>query len=177
MFPPASKKVATGGPSGSKGKRSVCGSSDTVRAQPDIQHRDTGAAGNGAHFAGEQIGEVMKVIRPAGDRWAEIPGRKVPVRHAIVMAQQGGVEGGDGGGIGKIDRVITGGIGSEKFLQGGKCLNERGETVTPRMAAAGVQGGGAREVRLQLNAAMAARAGGRDHGHDSGGAEGRVAPE
>ena len=55
---------------------------------------------------GQQIGQVMNVVDSARDGWAEVAGRNVPGSNAVKLLQQGPVQPLDGGGVGKVDRVV-----------------------------------------------------------------------
>ena len=67
---------------------------DGVGAHPHIQHADGRAPGDGPlRIRGQQIGEVVHIVRPARDGRAEVAGREVPAADAVGFRQQRAVQG------------------------------------------------------------------------------------
>ena len=113
---------------------------DAIGADADVEHPDRRAARNFAAVAeGQQVGHVMQIVGPAGDRRAQVARRQRPAGDAVHVQQQGAVEHPHGLGVGKIDRLVAEGVARNKRRQLRAAFNQTRKIVTAAMPVARMQ--------------------------------------
>jgi hypothetical protein len=105
-----------------------------LAADADIDDPYRGAARDHAAVArGQEIGGMVQVVGPPGDRRTEVLRRQVPGGDAVVVREQCLVERLDRGGIGEVDRFVAMTVARDEGRQGRAGGDELGEVVTTAM--------------------------------------------
>ena len=95
--------------------------------------------GGSGRPVGEQVGDVVEVVGPAGDGRAEEAVRQVPGLDAVAVPQQGPVEGPHRGGVGEVDGRVLARVRAHEGRQFRAGPDQSGEVVPAPVPVPGVR--------------------------------------
>jgi hypothetical protein len=114
---------------------------DAACADPDVEDPYVGAAGHLAVLLGEEIGQPVEVVRPAGNRRTEEARGETPVPDSIMMREERLIQQADRSRVGEIDgrRLIRKHL--QKGFQFRNAGDEGGKVISALMTVPGMQKG------------------------------------
>ena len=116
---------------------------NTTGADSDIEHPNGRAVRNrGKIFFGEQVGEMVNVVRPTRNCRAQRAGWNIPIEDPVMEFQQRPIQRFDRLGVREIDRVATARVRRDEPLQLRASVDQRGKIISfrvpiPRMRLSG----------------------------------------